>query len=132
MKAPYANATGLERRQYHRYQLSAPVFFCWAFPDEPLQSGEGMTRDIDTTGAYITANELPPVGARVQMDIFLPNLSDARSGAHLIGEGVVLRVEPQDHKAQVSQERGFAASVHFYLETSESVVAHLKAAERVM
>ena len=132
MRAPYANATGLERRQYHRYQLSAPVSFCWALPDEPLHSGKGMTRDIDTTGAYITAGELPPIGARVHLDILLPNPSDARPGAHLIGEGVVLRIGPHDRKALDGWGRGFAVSVHFYLETSESVLAHLKAAEGVM
>jgi len=132
MKALIANARGIERRKHQRYQLSAPVFFCWAAPDQPLEGGEGMTRDIDTSGAYISARELPPVGSLVQMDILLPNLSAAGRGAHLIGEGIVLRVEPHGGDMPELVEDGFAVSVQFYLETSESVLIHLKHAEQVM
>ena len=92
-----------------------------------------MTRDIDTTGAYINACELPPLGALVQMNIMLSNPSDGGPGAHLIGEGVVLRVDPHSNgNIRGVSEGGFAVSVQFYLESSESVLAHLKSSGRVM
>lgn len=91
-----------------------------------------MTRDIDATGAYINSMELPPVGARVQMDIMLPNILGGEFGAHLTGEGVVLRVEPNNAKAPGESESGFAVSVQFSVESPESVLSHLKRSERVM
>jgi len=75
---------------------------------------------------------LPPVGARVQMDIMLPNIMGGELGAHLTGEGVVLRVEPCNEKAPCPRESGFAVSMQFYVESSESVLSHLKRSERVM
>lgn len=76
-------------------------------------------------GAYINTAEPPPVGALVQMDIMLPNLSGG-PGVHFDGEGVVLRVEPPNAKTTSASESGFAVSVQFYLESSESVLSHLK------
>ena len=52
-------------------------------------------RDINTFGVYVLTDSLPPVGARVQMEIMLPTLTDTGSGMHLQGEGVVLRREPR-------------------------------------
>ena len=131
MKAQIAFTRTIEQRKNHRYCLSAPVFFFWATPNGPPQSGEGMTRDIETNGAYINASEPPPVGALVQMDIMLPNLSGG-PGVHLTGEGLVLRVEPSDAKTTRGSESGFAVSVQFYLQSSESVLTHLKRSERLM
>jgi len=90
-----------------------------------------MTRDIDTNGAYINASEPPPVGALVQIDIMLPNLSGG-PGVHLTGEGVVLRLEPHNAKATRASESGFAVSVQFYLQSPDSVLTHLKRSERLM
>ena len=132
MKAQIAHARTIELRKSYRYRLSAPVFFYWATLNGPPESGDGMTRDIDTTGAYIYSMELPPVGARVQMDIMLPNLFGGELGAHLTGEGVVLRVEPDDGKAPGISESGFSVSMQFYVESSESVLSHLKRSERLM
>ena len=131
MKGPIASTRTIEQRKNYRYCLSAPVFFYWATSNGPAQSGEGMTRDIDTNGAYINASETPPVGALVQMDIMLPNLSRG-PGVHLTGEGVVLRVEPPNTKTKGASESGFAVSVQFYLQSPESVLSHLKRSERVM
>lgn len=132
MKAQIVHARTIELRRNYRYHMSAPVFFCWATPSGPPESGDGMTRDIDTTGAYIYSMELPPVGARVQMDILLPTVSGGGSGAHLTGEGVVIRVEPHNEKGSSTSESGFAVSMQFYVESSESVLSHLKRSERVM
>jgi hypothetical protein len=131
MKAQVIYTKDLERRKAHRYQLRALAFFFWAMQGEPLESGEGVTRDIDTAGAYINAIELPPVGAMVQLDILLPTVSDSRPGAHLIGEGVVLRVDAHGSTIHDCPPGGFAISVQFYLDTSESVLTHLRCADRV-
>ena len=131
MKSPIAYTRTIEQRKNYRYCLSAPVFYCWATPNGPAQSGEGMTRDIDTNGAYINSSEPAPVGALVQMDIMLPNRSGS-PGVHLTGEGVVLRVEPVNTRTTGTSESGFAVSVQFYLQSAESVLSHLKRSERVM
>jgi hypothetical protein len=65
------------------------------------------------------------------MDIMLPNLAGGR-GARLTGEGIVLRVESPDAKTTSASERGFAVSVQFYLQSTESFSQHLKRSERVM
>jgi hypothetical protein len=132
MKAQIAHARTTELRKTYRYRLSAPVFFCWVAPNGAPESGDGMTRDIDTTGAFINTMELPPVGARVQMDIMLPNILGGELGAHLTGEGVVIRVEPNNGKAPGASESGFEVSMQFYVESSESVLSHLKRSERLM
>jgi hypothetical protein len=135
MKSPIAYTRTIELRKSNRYHVYAPVRFCWAASNGLPRSGEGTTRDIDTTGAYINASELPPVRALVQLDIVLSNLSDGGPGAHLVGEGMVLRVDPQGNSngnLPWGLESGFAVSVQFYLESSESVLTHLKSCGRVM
>ena len=132
MKKQIAHSRTIELRKNYRYRLSAPVFFYWATPNGPPESGDGMTRDINTAGAYISSMELPPVGARVQMDIMLPNIMGGELGAHLTGEGLVLRVDPQNEKAPSTSESGFAVSMQFYVESSESVLSRLKHSERLM
>lgn len=132
MKAPIAYTRTIELRKNTRYRLSAPALFYWATQNGPPQSGEGTTRDIDKTGAYINAQQLPPVGALVQMDITLPNMAGHGPGVHLTGEGVVLRVEPHEAKVASALESGFAVSMQFYVEPSESVLSHLNGSGRVM
>jgi hypothetical protein len=110
----------------------APVFFCWASPNGSARSGTGTARDIDTTGAFIHSIELAPVGARVQMDIMLPNISGGEFGTHLIGEGVVVRVEPHNGEVPGTSESGFAVLMQLYVESSESVQSQLKRYARVM
>jgi hypothetical protein len=131
MKAPIASTRTIEQRKNQRYCLSVPVFFYWATPSGPAQSGEGLTRDIDTSGAYIIASQPPPIGALVQLDIMLPNLPGT-TGVHLTGEGVVLRVDPRSPKRASTSESGFAVSMQFYLQSQESVLSHLKRSEQVM
>ena len=106
-----------ELRNATRYPLKNPAHFCWAPQDRQPQSGQGVTRDINKSGVYVLANELPQVGALVQLDILLRTLPNAHLGMHLFGDGVVVRVE--SHGAT---QGGFAASVHFYPQRAESVL----------
>src|ERR1700733_14884994 len=64
----------IELRKSNRYALRAPVLVEWAPQNGEPQSGQGVTRDINTFGVYIVTETLPPVGALVQMDILLPKL----------------------------------------------------------
>ena len=111
----------MELRKQKRYKLSAPVLFMSALHDGEPQSGRGITRDINTFGVYVITDALPPVGARVQMEIALPKLTDTGSGMQLTCEGVVLRCESDD-----ATKRGFAASAQFYPETADVVLSQLK------
>jgi hypothetical protein len=132
MKVQIAHARTIELRRNYRYLLSAPVFYYWSTPNGQPESGAGVTRDIHTTGAFINSMELPPVGARVQMDIMLTTVLGGGPGAHLTGEGVVLRVEPHNEKAPSTSKSGFAVSMQFYVESSESILSHLKRSERLV
>jgi len=114
-------------RNAKRYQLSAPALFLWAPQDGKPQSGQGVTRDINTFGVYVLTDALPPVGALVQMEIALPRLEDTSPGMHLHGEGVVLRCEFHD-----PAKCGFAASAHFYPETADVVLSQFKVSGHVL
>ena len=111
----------IELRKAKRYKLNAPAVFTWAPHAGRLQSGQGTIRDINTFGVYITASELPPVGARVQIEITLPRLLESGSGMHLHGDGVVLRCEYGD-----KAKNGFAASAQLYPESADSVLAQIR------
>jgi len=117
----------IELRKAKRYRLSAPALFMWAPQDGKPKSGQGVTRDINTFGVFIQTDALPPVGARVQMEVVLPKLADTSPGMHLQGEGIVLRCENGD-----ATRRGFAASAQFYPEASEAVLTQLKGSEQVV
>jgi hypothetical protein len=62
----------IELRRARRYLLSVPALFTWAPPDGKPRNGKGVTRDINALGVYVQTDSLPPVGARVQMEILLP------------------------------------------------------------
>ena len=117
----------IELRRAKRYLLSVPALFTWAPPDGKPRNGKGVTRDINTLGVYVQTDSLPPVGARVQMEVVLPKLADSSPGMHLQGEGIVLRCESGD-----ATKRGFAASALFYPEATEAVLSQLKASGQIV
>ena len=121
---PMHNA--IELRRAKRYRLSVPALFMWALQDGKPRNGKGVTHDINALGVYIQTDSLPPVGARVQMEIVLPKLADSSPGMHLQGEGIVLRCERAD-----ATKRGFAASALFYPEATEAVLSQLKASGQI-
>jgi hypothetical protein len=117
----------MELRKQKRYNVCAPVLFMWALHDGEPQGGRGITRDINTFGVYVITDASPPIGARVQMTIALPKLTDNGTGMQLTCEGVVLRCESDD-----VARRGFAASAQFYPETTELVLSQLKVSGKPM
>ena len=116
----------IELRRAKRYWLSAPALFVWAPKNGEPQIGQGVTRDINTSGVYVVTDAIPPVGARVQMEIVLPKLMDASPGMHLEGDGIVLRCENGG-----ATKCGFAASAQFYPEATDAVLSLLRASGRV-
>ncbi len=117
--------SAIELRKAKRYQLSAPALFLWAPHEGQPRGGKGVTRDINASGVYVLTDQLPPVGALVQLEVLLPKMVDPGVGMSLAGEGVVLRVEPHGSQGTGTNERGFAASVHFYPESTASALSSL-------
>ena len=103
----------VEHRKSRRYRLLAPASFLWERSDGLLQEGRGTIRDISDRGVYISADLLPPAGAHLDVEVYLPSL-DLDSGAvQLHGEGTVIRVD-----RQAEANKGFAASVAFQTEAA--------------
>jgi hypothetical protein len=117
----------IELRKAKRYKLSAPALFMWAPKDGKPQNGQGVIRDINTSGIYVLTDAVPPIGARVQMEIVLPKMVDTSPGMHLQGEGIVLRCELGD-----ASKRGFAASAQFYPDGANAVLSQLKTSGQVV
>lgn len=88
-----------------RYPITASVVFSWQGPLGPLQ-GEGVTRDISKTGAYIRTPTTPPLAVAVQMEIFLPPIEPEGKAVKVLSEGRVIRVE---HPSADDAQGGFAA-----------------------
>ena len=95
----------MERRNRVRYRLSANAVFAWEGATHGRLIGEGVTRDIGLAGAFISTLTCPPVGAMVQLDVFLsPALGNPRKTVRIRTEATVIRV---DHSAT---SEGFAAA----------------------
>lgn len=95
---------GMELRNRVRYRLSADAVFAWEGAQQAKFLGEGFTRDISLTGAFIFTLTCPPVGATVQLDVFLHTATgSARKTVRIKTEATVIRIE---HSAATE---GFAA-----------------------
>jgi hypothetical protein len=97
----------VERRTQDRYQISARAVFSWEGPVQERFKGEGVTRDISSSGAFIVTTSCPPARAAIEVEFFLPPLQGTVAAVRLKAEALVLRVE----QALVGdQERGFAVT----------------------
>jgi len=93
----------VERREAVRFRLSAPVIFRWSDQSGAWREETGRIRDISVAGAFVFSRILPPVKAKLSLDIELPPLEkNACKLLHLKGEGEVARVE------DTGAESGFA------------------------
>jgi len=104
----------MELRKARRYRLSVPAFYCWERADGILQEAQGITRDISSRGVFILGDALPPAGAHLELNVYLPSLSGTPRSVQLNGEGAVLRAGG----AEVGQS-GFAVEVIFHTESSD-------------
>jgi len=86
---------GLEKepRATIRYALEAPVTFTWTDDHGNLRENQGCTRDISTRGVYVIASGCPPRGTAVDMNIYLPALTDESRALRMEMAGRVQRVD---------------------------------------
>jgi hypothetical protein len=94
----------MELRNRVRYRLCAAAVFVWDGPHDGRLHGEGLTRDISVAGAFVFTRTCPPVGALLELEIFLaPIHGSGVKTVQIKTEAKVIRVE---HGAGVE---GFAA-----------------------
>jgi PilZ domain len=103
----------VELRKSRRYRLQAPLSFLWERPDGLLQESKGTIQDISDRGIFVAADVVPPRGAHVEVDVYLPSLEVGASAVQLHGEGTVVRV-----KREAEGIKGFAAAVTFQTEAA--------------
>jgi len=126
MRKTFACEGSVELRKANRYRVSAPARFLWAPEGGPTSGGRGVIRDINASGVFVVTSSLPPAGARVQLEILLPQMENNEPGLHLHGEGAVVRVDCGFAGARGCILDGFAASVHLSLESSNAVNSRLE------
>jgi hypothetical protein len=98
----------MEQRYRIRYRLSADAVFGWEGAQNNRLQGKGITRDISLAGAFIYTPTCPPVGATVELDVFLsPPTGAPGKTVRIRTEATVIRVEhsaPSEGFAAVSQD----------------------------
>jgi PilZ domain len=95
----------MELRNRVRYRLSADAVFAWEGAKDARLLGDGITRDISITGAFVFTTTSPPVGTIVHLDVFLSSRQGRgpERSVRIETEAEVVRVE---HSAMAE---GFAA-----------------------
>jgi hypothetical protein len=92
-------------RKTIRFPLQAPVVFWWTDENGTHQQGEGRSRDISESGAFVFAAACPPLGASVGLRIWLEGAHDGTETVPIEVDGLVRRVEQSDARNESS---GFA------------------------
>ena len=83
----------MELRSRVRHRFSADAVFTWQNAESMYLHGEGVTRDVSASGAYIFSLTCPPVGATIQLDVLLFPLDSGARTLRLKTEARVIRVE---------------------------------------
>lgn len=92
-----AQPVTMEQRNRVRYRLSAAAVFVWDGPHDGRLHGEGLTRDISVAGAFVFTRTCPPVGAILELEIFLaPIHGSGIRTVQIKTEARVIRVEHSD------------------------------------
>lgn len=99
--------TRTEHRESVRYPLSARAVFSWQDSEQNKLRGEGLTRDVGLAGAFIFSLTCPPVGATVEVDLFLPPVHGAVPTVRLKARAQVRRV---DRAVTREEQNGFAVA----------------------
>jgi hypothetical protein len=103
----------VELRKSRRYRLPAPASFLWERLDGLLEEGRGMIRDVSDRGVYVTGDIAPPLGAHLEVDVYLTSVDVGGGAVQLHGEGSVVRVD-----REAEGIKGFAATVAFQREAA--------------
>jgi hypothetical protein len=97
-------AERMELRTRVRHRLSSEALFTWESAHSTYLHGEGITRDISSSGVYIFSLTCPPVGATIQLDVLLFPLETGGRSLRLKTNATVIRVE----HGSTPTEEGFA------------------------
>ena len=100
---------GSERRRGSRYPLNLPVVFSWQDVNGKTVGGTGLSRDISLRGVYVQSQVIPAEGASVEIDVFLPRITNWLRLLEYHAKGRVVRIEKDLSSEQVS---GFATMNH--------------------
>ena len=99
----------MERRAAIRFLLRAPVIIRWTDASGAKREDLGRTRDISTSGAFLSCNVALPVGTKVSLEIHLPSLErNTLQRVQLKSTGKIVRVV-------MAREAGFAMRGPFTL-----------------
>lgn len=102
-----------EARVTRRYPIAAQASFKWRGADRMWRQSTGVTRDISAFGALITAHQVPPLGAEVEVIVMFPGVrKSAATKSLLTGKGTVVRL---------ANGSGFAAAVSFHISRAGEV-----------
>jgi hypothetical protein len=93
----------MELRNRVRYRLAADAVFAWQGPQGHRLLGEGITRDISVSGAFIFTRTCPPVGSSLDLEIFLFPAGGSGRTVEIKAAATVIRVEHHPNR------EGFAA-----------------------
>jgi PilZ domain len=98
-----------ERRTALRYPLKLPVVFSWQDDTGRVHGCDGYCRDLGSRGIYVSAQLVPPLGASVEMNVFLPRPGHSTRPSEIHAIGRVVRSEQQTVASEIP---GFAAMNH--------------------
>lgn len=99
----------MDRRRTARFRLRLVVALSWKDNAGIVSGTEGHSRDINSRGIYVQSELSPPLGAYVEMNVFLPQLGPPTRPVELHAEGRVVRIDPTISPTQLG---GFAAMNH--------------------
>ncbi len=94
----------MELRKRVRHRLAADAVFTWEGAEHTPLYGEGVTRDISPSGAYIFSLTCPPVGGIIQLEVSLLPLDGGSRTLRFKTAATVIRVE----HANAGGDEGFA------------------------
>ena len=58
----------MDRRQHERYDVEAPVSFCWNGPGG-VHRHQGLVRNMSGGGVFVATHDSPPERARIQFKV---------------------------------------------------------------
>ena len=99
----------MDRRRAPRFRLRLVVALSWKDDAGVMSGTQGYTRDINTGGIYVESELSPPLGAYVEMNVFLPKPGLSARPVELHAEGRVVRIDATVSSTQIG---GFAAMNH--------------------
>jgi len=99
----------MERRGTTRFRLRLAVAYSWKDAAGVVNGGEGQSRDLSSHGIYVQSKLIPPLGAYVEMNVFLLQSGQLALPAELHAEGRIVRIESGNSSSEMA---GFAAMNH--------------------